>query len=152
MVQDRRIMKIKLIFLVVMLSLVTGVASSQGRDEYSTDFVKQYIEIQKTGISLSIEEKNVVRLGDRVSIAVLKLYDERQLSDPNVVRTFLPVIHKAFQDPGLIQIEEDRKPQVTLFLLTALEKNTQDQAVKTDISALIDYVKKQCPTNSTGAR
>ncbi len=145
-------MKIKLIFLVVMLSLVTGVASSQGRDEYSTDFVKQYIEIQKTGISLSIEEKNVVRLGDRVSIAVLKLYDERQLSDPNVVRTFLPVIHKAFQDPGLIQIEEDRKPQVTLFLLTALEKNTQDQAVKTDISALIDYVKKQCPTNSTGAR
>src|SRR5260370_23768722 len=152
MVQDRRIMKIKLIFLVVMLSLVTGVASSQGRDEYSTDFVKQYIEIQKTGISVSMEEKNVVRLGDGVWIAVLKLYDERQLSDPNVVRTFLPVIHKAFQDPGLIQIEEDRKPQVTLFLLTALEKNTQDQAVKTDISALIDYVKKQCPTNSTGAR
>src|SRR5713101_7279002 len=98
-------------FLAISVILTTPEAKED--DPYSVTVVKDLLK-QPSGFSSSFSEKQVYRLGDRVSIALLKIHSENELKDPNRIRKFLPLIEEAFRIPNLISIREDQKPRVTL--------------------------------------
>jgi hypothetical protein len=94
---------------------------------------------QGTGFS----EKQVNRLGDRVSIALIKILNEQDMRNPQKIREILPLIRTAFLAPQIIAAPEDKKPAVTLLLLNYLETNVQDGLLKKEIVDLADFIKEK---------
>ena len=123
--------------------LAQGKADPQSQDSYSIQDVKAALKEAEMGVSLSFTEKHISWLGDRVSIALLKIYDADGLKDPQNIRKYLPVVRTAFIAPRIIQIAEDQKPKVTMFFLTSLEMEVTDMEVKDQISSAIRYIKEQ---------
>jgi hypothetical protein len=119
-------------------------AWAQNKDDYSVFFVKTYVqETTSSGVLLGSVQRQMWRQGDRVSIALLKIYSLEELRDARVVHRFLPAIQNAFEDLKWVESEQDRKPAVTLFLLTSIEREMQDPSVKKEVADLIGYVKVQ---------
>jgi hypothetical protein len=100
----------------------------------STDYVEQIREILKEppGVSSGWSEKQLNRLGDRVSVALMKIYSEENVKDPQNIRRCLPLIVQAFQVPRLVPAD-DRQPQVTIIFLKFLEDEVNDKALKAEI-------------------
>jgi hypothetical protein len=92
------------------------------------------------GISTGYGEKQSYRLGDKVAIALPKIYSDRNIAKPKNVRIFLPVIKTAFLHPDLISDPEDRSPTVTLGFLRNLESTAKESALKREISETIAFV------------
>src|SRR5882724_6472620 len=88
---------------------------------------------QPSGFSSGFSEKQSDRLGDRVSIALLKIFKNNELEDPENIRRFLPIIRSAFLYPTLVPAQH-RKPKVTLPLLARLERKVTDVELKHQIS------------------
>lgn len=132
----------------VALALSLGAAAAQERgaddDPYSTDLVRQLIELARMGPgrSISFLEKRQNRLGDRVSIAILKLHTPMELRDPQNVAAFIPVIRGAFEVPCLICRPADRNPAVTVLLLNSLAAGADDAAVKQKLLEAVSYVER----------
>lgn len=142
------LMRLSFVIPVLLLFLVNvaGQSITEKRDDaYSVHLVGNLLRYP-TQLGAGFAEKQVNRLGDRVSIALLKILAEEELSNPQKVRTFLPLIRSAFLYPSLISITEDRKPKVTLFLLRHLENETRDARLKEEISQLIKFVKEKTAT------
>jgi hypothetical protein len=116
-----------------------------GQDQYteSIRLVKRDIESRELGFSLSVIGKRIPRLGDGVSIALLKIYKGDALEIPENIRNYLPTVRAAFTAPKLIRLSENRTPEVTIFLLTYLERRVEDESLKAQISDVIKFVKKQ---------
>lgn len=90
----------------------------------------------------SFQEKRSVRLGDRVSTALLKILKKKELEDPENIRKFLPIIHSAFLYPTGVPAQY-RKPKVTLPLLARLERKVTDVELKHEISKVAAFVTEQ---------
>ena len=116
---------------------------AQNKDAYSVSDVMELVKMEDDGFSSSWWEKANFRLGDRASIALLKLYNEAALKDPKMIKKYLPVLRKAFFDISMVQIVEDRKPLVTMFLLNYLQREVTDKSTKVQISEAIRYIKAQ---------
>lgn len=113
---------------------------SKNEDTYSIEIVK--LLLQRTqGVAVGAIEKQKHRLGDRVSIALIKLLDEEALRNGSEVGRYLPIIREAFSRPQLISHEEDRNPQVTLLLLRYLQAEVNDPTLRQEISDTIKFVK-----------
>ena len=95
-----------------------------------------------SGFSSGFSEKQSNRLGDQVSIALLKIFNEKELEDAQNIRRFLPIIRSAFLYPKLIPTQY-RKPRVTLPLLARLERRVADAELKSEISTVAEFLKKQ---------
>jgi hypothetical protein len=95
-----------------------------------------------TGFSSSFSEKQANRLGDKVSVALLKIYSKEEMENPENIKVFLPVIRSAFLYPNLLPAG-DREPRVTLPLLARLEKNVGNPELKRDIGTVISSIKEQ---------
>jgi hypothetical protein len=98
---------------------------------------------QPAGSSASFLEKQANRLGDRASIAVLKIFEVQELTKPETARKILSLIHDAFVAPEIISIREDRKPRVTLFLLTYMEHEVNAPDLRREISETADFVRNR---------
>jgi hypothetical protein len=75
------------------------------------------------------DEKVNERMGDRTAIALLKIYTDRELSQPSVIQLYLPIIRSSFVFPRLIERRDDMKPQITLLLLNHVEQALPRQFV-----------------------
>ena len=115
----------------------------QDKDIYSIRLVKEAVKNPDLALGFSMTEKHINWLGDRVSIALLKIYDANGLKDPQNVRNYLPIVRAAFVAPRIVRLAEDREPKVTMFLLTYLEREITDANLKTQISDAIKYVREQ---------
>ena len=115
----------------------------QDEDIYSIRLVKESVKNPELALGFSVTEKHINWLGDRVSIALLKIYDEDGLKDPQNIRKYLPIVRAAFVAPRIVRLPEDRKPKVTIFLLTYLEGKVTDANLKSQISDAIRYIKEQ---------
>lgn len=113
------------------------------QDLYSVRLVKESVKNPDLALGFSVTEKHVNRLGDRVSIALLKIYDAGELKDPQNIKNYLPIVRAAFVSPRIVRLAEDRKPKVTLFLLTYLGREVRDANLKTQISEAVRYIKEQ---------
>jgi len=112
----------RLTLLVCAVLMLAGFLAGQSDDCYSigvvTDALKTRTGTQK--IVHSWTQKYFARLGDRVSVALLKILDERDLENPRTVKEFLPVIRDAFSQLESVAVPEDKEPKVTMFLLVSL--------------------------------
>jgi len=101
-------------------------------DPYSVEEVKALLK-QPSGFSSGFSEKQIARLGDRVSIALLKIYPEKELKMPENIKRYLPLVVGAFGSRDLITMRDDQNPQVTLMLLKCLESDVTDGALRQSI-------------------
>ena len=116
-------------------------------DPYSINFVQRALSLHSQGIYFSVVEKNIPRRGDQISIALLKIFTDDELSNPQTVRTFLPLIQQSFSQPEAISMDIDKKPRVALFLLDYLQRNISDAQTKRDIQETIKFVQEKAALN-----
>jgi hypothetical protein len=116
-------------------------------DPYSIEFVRSALRLYSQGIYFSVVEKNIPRRGDQISIALLKIFTDDELSNPQVVRSFLPLIKQSFSQPEAISIDVDKKPRVALFLLKLLEVNISDSQTQREIQETIKFVEEKTTPN-----
>jgi len=116
-------------------------------DPYSINFVHSALSLHSQGIYFSVVEKNIPRRGDQISIALLKIFTDDELSNPRTVRTFLPLIRQSFSQPEAISKGIDKKPRVALFLLDYLQRNISDAQTQRDIQETIKFVQEKAALN-----
>lgn len=110
---------------------------------YAINVVQSALRTRSGGqkFILSQTAKSLARLGDCVSIALLKILEDRELTSPDKVRDFLPLIRDAFSHPEIISIEADKSPRVTLFLLNYVLQSTADAQMQHEIQQTIDFIR-----------
>jgi hypothetical protein len=113
-------------------------------DPYFVNMIKFELSMRSRGRKIihSYTQKNLARLGDGVSVALVKALDEAQLEQTQTIRDILPIIRDAFSGPQFIANQSDREPRVTTFLLTHLRQNTPDAQLKSEIDQTIDFVRR----------
>jgi hypothetical protein len=144
-------MKSLLMVLVLLGSLLTVSGPSHDAVQIDTDTTDDAYSIRlvenllryPSQLGSGFGEKQLARLGDRVSIALLKILGEDELAKPERIRTLIPLVRAAFLEPKLISLAEDRKPNVTVFLLKHLKQEAKDPQLKKEVSDLTDYVKQK---------
>jgi len=122
--------------------------SEGGADPYSVEVVRKALTLRSGGriIIQSWNQKHLGRMGDGVSVALLKIFDERELTDPGTIRDFLPIIRDAFNQPRFISVESDKKPSITLLLLDYLRQKVVDTQTQLGIEQTIEFVKEKTKT------
>jgi hypothetical protein len=125
--------------------ICTPPLAGQTEDPYSIVFVRNNLQTAEAfpGGKLSFVTTELQHLGDGVSIAMLKILDEQDFKNPKKVQACLSLIRDAFSYPLIISMKVNKKPQVTLFFLTHLWKDTSDSQTQRDIQETIDYVQRQ---------
>jgi len=126
----------------ILLLGISPIFAQQSIDPYSIALVKAALS-QPAGFSSSFVEKYMNRLGDGVAIALLKIFSADELETPQMIHRFVPVIKEAFQAPQLISLPENRKPDVTLFLLGNIQRQVSDAGAKAEIAGLIVFIHAQ---------
>src|SRR6267143_588189 len=120
-----------------------GGQSPDNSDPYSIGLVRGALSTHSMGARVSHIEKNIARCGDRVSIALIKIYGDADLSNPTMVRQILPVIRDAFSQPQFITTGADKQPNVTILLLNHLQqKMVSDPKVQEEIVQTKEFVNK----------
>lgn len=113
-------------------------------DPYSIKFVEQNLHAASTTSGeWAGAGKDFQRLGDGISIALLKILGQQDLTKPEVVKRFLPLIRQSFSYPSIISIQADKDPKVTLFLLGYLENNLSDLGVRQEVRETISFVNQK---------
>lgn len=123
-----------------------SVAGQSGdTDPYSVNVVRNALN-ERTGeqkVIHSWSQKHLSRLGDGVSVALIKILEEGELVDPHTVSAFLPIIRDSFAEPAFIEREDNRRPKVTVVLLRYLSQNVSDAQAELDIQHTQEYVKQK---------
>src|SRR5438034_248759 len=112
---------------------------------YGIPAVKRALEDQfpPPGAWYGVTEKHLNRLGDRASIALIKLLDDQDLKHSEKVIRVLQIIRHSFLYPKMITMEDDRKPKFTMILLEHMEALLTDPDLKREASAVKTFVKNQ---------
>ena len=133
-------------------ALIMCSALAHGQQEQQDPYAIQMIQraltisLSQPGVKTSFVEKQLQRRGDAVSIALLKILDERDLTEERTVEAMLDLIRQAFSFPNLISLEEDKKPKVTMFLLKDLQRTVSNTTTQRDIEETIDFVNQKVKT------
>lgn len=130
------------LFFVLLAYTALAHAQEEPQDPYAIHLVQGSLKtaLSQPGVHTSFVEKQLQRRGDAVSIALLKILDERDLKENRTVEALLDLIREAFSSPNLISLEEDKKPNVTMFLLRYLERGVSDAKTLQDIGETIRLV------------
>ena len=125
---------------------------AQVTEDYDVPLVKRALNELAQGASFSFTNKYVSRLGDRGSIALLKILDEKDLQNPRQVKAALRIVRQSFTSLDLIVVPEDKKPKVTLFFLSRLQKETKDPQLRDQISQAIRFINDKVNEFEKGTR
>ena len=141
------------LFMISCAALIIFTCSSseclaQKNEDYDIPLIKRALREQGLGVSFSFTEKLLNRLGDRVTIALLKTVDNQDLRNPEKLRQILRLVRQSFSSSHLIAVAEDKKPKVTLFFLTCLERETEDPRLRAEISELIKFINDRAADGS----
>jgi hypothetical protein len=109
-------------------------ATAQHDDPYSIQLVQHCIRLRDAGVWTGTAAKHLPRLGDRAAIAILKLLSPDELADPQKAKNVLDVLRGAFAHSEFIAAKDDRKPEVTLFLLNYMQEKLRDTSLYDEIS------------------
>lgn len=134
----------RLVFLISFMIAAASSVVSQGRPvpQKTEDPVVLTVESllqQPSAFSTGFSEKQSGRLGDQVSTALLKIFNAKEIEDPDNVRRFLPIIHSAFLFPNLIP-RQYRRPSQTSRLLFRLERQVTDAQLRQEITEMRKFV------------
>ncbi|HEV3315345.1 MAG TPA: hypothetical protein VG488_00200 [Candidatus Angelobacter sp.] len=131
------------VFIVLMFVASSGDDTAES-DPYSTRVVKFELKMRadRGKFINSATQKQLHRLGDGVSIALIKILGEADLVDPKNIKSFLPMIQDAFAYPDLIARDMDKKPTVTMVLLKYLGQTVTDTETQKEIQETMAFVKR----------
>ncbi len=131
------------LFLTVCLAFAQNKTEKPDDDTYSVRFIRDAVKNPDFALGVSFTEKRINRLGDGISVALLKIYDTDELKNSQNIKNYLPLMEAAFVAPRIITIAEDKNPKVTMFLLKFLQSEVTDEGLKAKISDTIKYIEKQ---------
>jgi hypothetical protein len=114
---------------------VTAQEAPRSRAEIADNFV-QSVFAMPMGLWLSFTEHQGRLLGDSVAAAVARQLRLVELLDSEKANRVLNALSYAFEEPQFIQVDEDRKPGVTLLLLDHLANYSPDSVVRERAAAL----------------
>lgn len=116
-------------------------------DRYSVSVVSVALGLlQRRGPVNSGEEKAylwpLLPLGDRASIAILKIYSAEELVQPENAHAYLTAARTAFSMRSSVVDKSDTDPKITLFVLGFLkEKETSSPLIEKRVAYLEGCVK-----------
>jgi hypothetical protein len=114
-------------------------------DRYSVSVVTAALQfLKRGGSSLDIKQYiwPLLSLGDRVSIATLKIYTTDELVQPENTQLYLIAVRNAFSSRGSVLEKSDADPRVTLFVLQYLRgKDVSNPGIEKRIAYLEGCVK-----------
>ena len=135
-----------LVILSFIMAAFAPLASGQSDepDAYCLNLVR---EVLKRGdepkVIHSWSQKRLYRLGDCVTIAILKVANERQLESAGFIQQLLPTIRSSFAEPQLIERESDNVPRITLLFLESIQRSINDHEANENIRETIEFVKSK---------
>ena len=132
----------KVLWALVLVVITSSVSLGQGTecDNECIRTVRAILNESYLGFSSGFMEKANNRLGDKIGVALLKIYPGKALNKPDNIRTFLPVIDGAFKYPDLIGDPQDRRANVTLPLLRRLQNRIKDHFLHQEITKTLNAV------------
>jgi hypothetical protein len=128
-----------------------SVSTPHENDSYSVGFVESAVQLVKRvdtrgGSSWEMKSLTSLRyLGDRVSIAMLKIFRVDEITEPQNAEACLTIIRNAFSDRRVVSDDSDKDSRITLFLLDYLQQN---EISNPGIEKRIEYL-KQCVKDFT---
>jgi hypothetical protein len=119
-------------------------SAQEERDPYSMSLVRFELQMRSGGTTAihSFSQKQLVRLGDAVSVALIKILDDHEMLDTKNLRVVLPMIRDAFSQPASITIDANRKAQVTLLLLDHIRQGVNDSQTLADVEGTATFVRE----------
>lgn len=111
-------------------------------EDYDVPLVSKTLQLLKGegGPMTTIAEKKYIEplstLGDRVSIATLKIYSEDDILRTENAHAYLTAVRNAFSSKNRVLFESDRGAGVTRFVLRYLKEKTSNQAIQRRIDYL----------------
>ena len=123
------------------MSVLTAVWG-QSPDPYSLKPVSAIKELYGR-FSTGWDEKEVPRLGDKGSIALIKLSSLDSWNDPDEVQKALGMMRDFFSHPEFIENPSDKHPRVTLLLLSWLRCNHNESEILKEIDRTAQYIEEQ---------
>ncbi len=111
--------------------------------------VRNLLKASYSGVSLSWLEKSNYRLGDKIGVALPKIYKGKSLYNADNIRTFLPVIKDSFFDRSMIDVESDRYAKVTIALLKRLKVRVKDHFLNREITLTLNGLMFSPATETT---
>ena len=117
----------------------------EDKDIYSLESVRAILRMRTGGRTFitTQQDKTIMRLGDGIAIAILKLADEQQLADAKYLREILLILQGSFGGPELITEESNKRPRITMLLLDHLRQSTADPDLRAQIDKASDFIRKQ---------
>jgi hypothetical protein len=125
--------------------------SLAGPDTYGLETVRNALRNPEWALGWSVLEKQINRMGDRLAIALVKIYTETELVDARNVERYLPLIRAAFVAPHMVPNAADRHPAVTMLLLRRLEAEARDEVERQRVRDVRLYVTTRTATRAVGA-
>ena len=111
-------------------------------DQECSKIAKGLIKQEKTGVYTTWLEKDNYQLGDKVAIAIRKIFSRKRLRYSKNIKAILPIVRKSFFDLTMIPEERYRKPKLSLTLLEELRQATSDESLKEEIAKTIAELEK----------
>ena len=87
-------------------------------------------------------EKGLTRLGDASSVELTKILGAKNLEAQDIDAILL-IINLSFRAPRLVEVQVDRQPRTTLFVLQSLYSSTNGPELKRKITDTKKYVQEQ---------
>src|SRR5437667_3267686 len=143
-------MKYKQIGMLFLSLVITALAlraqnTSNCADDVDTNdiaLINSELQMQE-GMFSSTRAKGLPRMGDRVSITLLRTMETKDVRDPEKSSRILGLIHDAFSSPKLITTQAAQHPKVTLLLLDYMSEKLQDPKQIEAISNTRNFVKQK---------
>ena len=120
-----------------------SLSQSEESDPYSVQLLRVAMKTRSEGIFIAKVQTHMARMGDKVSIALLKDLSESELVDRNKVEEYLPIIQESFSQPQFIEVEIDKRPKVTMFLLKYVRQGVLDARVQQDVDNTMRFVEEK---------
>jgi hypothetical protein len=119
------------------------VGTCEASDDYAIPAVNKALQLFKDerAVITTVEEAKYIRplwaLGDRASIALLKIYSADEILQTRNAQAYLTVVRNAFFSRSSVVSRLDTEPKVTLFVLGYLkEKETSNPSIEKRIEYL----------------
>jgi hypothetical protein len=95
-------MRMGLLFYLVFTLMASSKGQQESSDPYSMKAVAGALAMRSGGrtVIISVTQKQLSRLGDGVSIALLKILDQQELIDAHRVRDYLPSFATRLPSPN----------------------------------------------------
>ncbi|MFZ0429938.1 MAG: hypothetical protein WAO20_17615 [Acidobacteriota bacterium] len=126
----------------VAVLLMPAAVSGQSSDPYSLKVVSA-IESHYGTFSTGWDDTELPRLGDKGSIALVKLSSLEKWSDPDQVHKTLGMMRDFFSHPEFVENSSDRQPRVTLIVLSWLRSLHKEPDILREIDRTVQYVEEK---------